>query len=31
MGYLVGITIIVLYGICIYGIIDVIKQINRMK
>jgi uncharacterized membrane protein (Fun14 family) len=28
---LVGISIVVLFGICIYGIIDIIKQINNEK
>jgi len=28
---LVGISIVLLFGICIYGIIDFIKQINKLK
>jgi uncharacterized membrane protein (Fun14 family) len=30
MEYVVGIVIISLFGICIYGIIDVIKQLKNM-
>jgi hypothetical protein len=28
---LVGISIVALFGICIYAIIDFIKQINKLK
>ena len=30
MEYVVGTAIISLFGICLYGIIDVIKQLNKM-
>ena len=30
MEYAVGITILSLFAICIYGIIDVIKQLKNM-
>ena len=30
MEYVVGIAIISLFGICLYGIIDVIKQLKNM-
>ena len=31
MQYIIGVTIISLFGICFYGIIDCIKQINKIK
>lgn len=31
MSYIVGTLILVIFGICIYSIIDVIKQINKLK
>jgi hypothetical protein len=30
MEYAVGITILSLFGICLYGIIDTIKQLKNM-
>jgi hypothetical protein len=29
MEYVAGITIILLFGVCIWGIIDVIRQLNK--
>jgi hypothetical protein len=29
MEYVVGITIVFLFGVCIWGIIDVIRQLNK--
>lgn len=31
MSYIVGTLILVIFGICIISIIDVIKQINKLK
>jgi len=31
MSYIVGILILLIFGICIISIIDVIKQINKLK
>lgn len=30
MEYIAGIAILSLFGICIYGLIDVIRQLNKM-
>lgn len=31
MQYVTGIVILFLFGVCIYGIVDIIKQINKIK
>jgi len=31
MQYIAGIVVVALFGVCIYGVIDVIKQTNNIK
>ena len=30
MEYVVGIAILFVFGVCLYGIVDVIRQLNKM-
>lgn len=30
MQYIVGIMILFVFGVCLYGIVDMIKQLNKM-
>ena len=31
MQYVVGLIITFLFGVCVYGLIDIFKQINKLK